>query len=188
VADADSFWNFSLALYAKPGVAPALIGLQDRLELDVNMLLYCCWAGAEGRSLAPADLAAVEAVAEPWQAEVVRPLRSVRRRLKGGFGQLPPERVEAWRARLNELEIEAERIAQEAMAAALRREQGDPAAAAAAHVAGNLRTYLQLRGVAAGASDDADLRSVVRACCPDLDLEEFSFESPLPRPAARPSA
>jgi uncharacterized protein (TIGR02444 family) len=185
-AAADSFWNFSLALYGRPGVAPALIGLQDRMGLDVNMLLYCCWAGADGRSLAPADLAAVEAVAEPWQAEVVRPLRSLRRRLKGGFGQLPLERVEAWRAGLNELEIEAERIAQEAMAGALRCEQGDPAAAA--HVAGNLGTYLQLRGVAAGASDDADLRSVVRACCPDADLEGLSFAAPLPPPAARPSA
>ena len=184
-ATGESFWSFSLALYGRPGVAPALIGLQDRLGLDVNMLLYCCWAGTEGRSLTPADLAAVEAAAEPWQAEVVRPVRSIRRRLKGGFGQLPPERVEAWRARLGELEIEAERIAQEAMAGVPQGEHGRRAAGAV-HVAGNLRGYLQLRGVAVTASDDTDLRAVVRACCPDADLEEFSFASP--RPAARPNA
>jgi uncharacterized protein (TIGR02444 family) len=187
VAAADSFWNFSLALYAKPGVAPALIRLQDRLGLDVNMLLYCCWAGAGGRSLTSADLAAVEAAAEPWQAEVVRPLRSIRRRLKGGFGRLPPERVDSWRARLGELEIEAERIAQEAMAEVLRPEQGNPAAAVT-DVVGNLRTYLQLRGARAGATDAADLRAMVRACCPDANPEEFNFESPLPRSAAPPNA
>jgi uncharacterized protein (TIGR02444 family) len=184
---ADSFWTFSLALYGRPGVAPALIGLQDRLGLDVNMLLYCCWAGAAGRALTAADLAEVEAVAEPWQAEVVRPLRSIRRRLRGGFGQLPPDRVETCKARLGELEIEAERIAQEAMAGVPQRQRGDPAATAA-HGAGNLSRYLQLRGVAVTASDDADLRSVLQACCPDADLEGLSFGSPLPRPAARPSA
>jgi uncharacterized protein (TIGR02444 family) len=183
----EPFWSFSLALYERPGVAQALIGLQDRLGLDLNVLLYCCWTGTEGRSLTPADLAEVEAAAEPWQAEVVRPLRSIRRRLKGGFGRLPPERVETWRARLGQLEIEAERIAQEAMAKAPRPEQGDPAAASA-HVAGNLRTYLHLRGVVVTASDDAGLRSVLRICCPDADLEGLSFESPLPRPAARPNA
>ena len=113
---ADStFWSFTLGLYGKPGVAPALIGLQDRLGLDVNMLLYCCWAGADGRVLSRDDLKAVEAVAEPWQSEVVRPLRALRRRLKGGFGAMPTDRVQAYRKRVNELEIEGEHIAQNAM-------------------------------------------------------------------------
>src|SRR5215813_13964122 len=110
-----TFWAFSLGLYGKPGVASALIALQDRLGLDVNMLLYCCWAGAEGRRLSREDLKAVEAVADPWQSEVVRPLRALRRRLKGGFGAMPAERVQAYRKRVNELEIEGEHIVQNAM-------------------------------------------------------------------------
>jgi uncharacterized protein (TIGR02444 family) len=171
-ATVESFWNFSLALYGRPGVAPALIALQDRLGLDVNILLYCCWAGSEGRSLTVADLAAIEAVVEPWQAEVVRPLRSLRRRLKGGFGALPADRVEAYRKRLNELEIEGERIAQEAMAAAPRGRSGP--APVVGWVAGNLQAYLELRRVAIGTSDDADLRAVVQACCPDADPEAIN--------------
>ena len=51
---------------------------------------------------------------------MVRPLRALRRRLKGGFGGLPADRVEAYRKRLNELEIDGERIAQEAMSALLQ--------------------------------------------------------------------
>lgn len=173
-AAAESFWTFSLALYGRLGVAPALIGLQDRLGLDVNMLLYCCWAGVEGRSLTPADLAAVEAVVEPWQVKLVRPLRLLRRRLKGGFGELPTDRVEAYRKRLNELEIEAERIAQEAMAAMLKGDRLNTAPAAGC-VAGNLKAYLQLRNVTVGASEDADLRAVVRACCPDAESETIKI-------------
>jgi uncharacterized protein (TIGR02444 family) len=168
----DSFWTFTLALYGRPGVAPALIGLQDRLGLDVNMLLYCCWIGSAGCALTVAELAAVEAAVEPWQADVVRPLRSLRRRLKGGFGAFPADSVETYRKRLNELEIEGERIAQEAMAA-VPRGRSDSASVAGV-VVGNLRAYLELRNVAVGASDDADLRVVVRACCPDAKSETIS--------------
>jgi uncharacterized protein (TIGR02444 family) len=173
-ATADgTFWSFSLALYGKPGVAPALIGLQDRLGLDVNMLLYCCWAGAGGRLLSHDDLKAVEAVAEPWQSEVVRPLRALRRRLKGGFGAMPAERVEAYRKRVNELEIEGEHIAQNAMAQPPHG-QSRPGASAAAAVAANLTAYLKLRHAPVDAPEHADLIAILRACCPDATADEIS--------------
>jgi uncharacterized protein (TIGR02444 family) len=175
----SAFWTFSLALYGKPGVAAALIGLQDRLGLDVNMLLFCCWAAIDDRRLTAADLAAVEAVAEPWQAEVVRPLRALRRRLKGGFAGLPVDQVEAYRKRLNELEIEGERIAQDAMAARLNA----GGAASGRHLglggtallAANLTAYLRRRNAAICEADNADLLSLVRGCFPAANLEEFSF-------------
>ena len=171
---ADStFWTFTLELYGKPGVAPALIGLQDRLGLDVNMLLYCCWSGADGKVLSREDLKAVEAVAEPWQSEVVRPLRALRRRLKGGFGAMPAERVEGYRKRVNELEIEGEHIAQNAMGQQPRgeRQAGDSAAAA---VAANLEAYLKLRHAPVDAPERADLTTILRACCPDATADEIS--------------
>src|SRR5262249_34357128 len=131
LSPADRFWAFSLALYGKPGVAPALLGLQGRLGVDVNLLLFCCWAGAEGRALSPADVAGVEAVTQPWQVEVIRPLRAVRRRLKSGFAAPPAESVETFRRRLGDLEIEGERMAQAAMAPLLPlRTPGDARAGA----------------------------------------------------------
>ena len=39
------FWDFSLEIYAKPGVAQACLALQDECGADVNLLLFCCWAG-----------------------------------------------------------------------------------------------------------------------------------------------
>jgi uncharacterized protein (TIGR02444 family) len=166
-------WSFTLALYGKPGVAPALIGLQDRLGLDVNMLLYCCWTGANGRLLSRDDVKAVEAVAEPWQSEIVRPLRALRRRLKGGFGAMPAERVEAYRKRVNELEIEGEHIAQNAMAQPPRGERR-PGVGAVAAVAANLAAYLKLRHAPVDDAERADLIAILRACCPDATAQEIT--------------
>jgi uncharacterized protein (TIGR02444 family) len=168
-----TFWSFTLGLYGKPGVAPALIGLQDRLGLDVNMLLYCCWSGADGRSLSREDLKAVEAVTEPWQSEVVRPLRALRRRLKGGFGAMPAERVEAYRRRVNELEIEGEHIVQNAMGQLPRGERRAGARAAAA-VAANVKAYLKLRHAPVDAPELADLATILRACCPEATVDEIN--------------
>jgi uncharacterized protein (TIGR02444 family) len=169
----DPFWSFSLALYGRPGVAPALIGLQDRLGLDVNMLLFCCWAGTIGRPLSAEDIAAVEQIAEPWQAEIVRPLRAVRRRLKGGFVGLPAAAVETYRKRVNELEIAGEQLAQEAMAGLLPATPALPSSAAL--VAGNLKAYLQTRRVVAGPPEEDDLTAVLHGCFPDASLEEVRF-------------
>ena len=79
VTDANPFWNFSLAFYAEPGVADSCIALQDATGLDVNLLLYCCYASSCGLPLAPAGLAAVEAACADWRDDKVRPIRALRR-------------------------------------------------------------------------------------------------------------
>ncbi|MSO65782.1 MAG: TIGR02444 family protein [Alphaproteobacteria bacterium] len=79
---ARAFWRFSLALYRRPGVAAACERLQDRLGCDVNVLLFCLWLGATGRSLDRAQFARTLAAASPWQQTVLRPLRQARRALK----------------------------------------------------------------------------------------------------------
>ena len=50
------FWQFSGAVYAHPGVAEACLDLQDRHGLDVNLLLFCAWAGVQGRVFDGGDL------------------------------------------------------------------------------------------------------------------------------------
>ena len=50
VRDEEALWRFSLAFYARPGVAEALIALQDRAGLDVNLMLFALWLGVSGRS------------------------------------------------------------------------------------------------------------------------------------------
>ena len=58
--DDGRFWAFSLEVYGRPGVAPACLALQDRHGLDVNLLLFCCWAASQGVTLDQRTLAAAE--------------------------------------------------------------------------------------------------------------------------------
>jgi uncharacterized protein (TIGR02444 family) len=169
----NPFWEFSLALYGRPGVAPALLGLQDRRGVDVNLLLYCCWMGSGGQLLSQADLARAGDVGLVWQQEIVHPLRAARRRLKQGFPGLYEESVETLRRRLGDIEIEAERVAQDAMAGL--RPIGGTAGAAAATTAANLKTYLRMREIRIAAAEENDLLAILRGCFPGAALDELSF-------------
>src|SRR3954468_3137554 len=79
----EGFWRFSLALYARPGVAEALIALQDRAGCDVNLILFALWRGAaHGHRLSHAELVKAEAAIAPLRRDVIEPLRRLRRSLK----------------------------------------------------------------------------------------------------------
>src|SRR5438105_8202307 len=79
----EAFWRFSLAFYARPGVAQALIALQDRSGRDVNLALFGLWLGVvRGAWLDAAGLTAAEAAIAPISAAVVTPLRRRRRQLR----------------------------------------------------------------------------------------------------------
>ena len=147
-AAGEAFWRFSLALYARPGVAAALIALQDRAGRDVNMMLYALWRGATaGRRLDVAALQAVAASIEPVAA-VATPLRALRRQLKGSAD----DDLQALRSRVAALEIAAERRVQYRLAA--RREVASrpvQAEAGFAAAAANLALYLGAEAEAAEA-------------------------------------
>lgn len=75
------FWDFSLAFYGRPGVAPACLALQDRFGADVNLLLLGFWRAHRGfPGWAEGEIARAEAAAGPVNA-VLRPLRRARRAL-----------------------------------------------------------------------------------------------------------
>ncbi len=111
--EAEALWRFSLAFYARPGVAAALLALQDRDGRDVNLILYALWQGLRGRRLASGDLAALAERAAP-PAAVAAELRGLRRRLAADRA---PD-IAALRRRLLALELAAEREVQRRLAAA----------------------------------------------------------------------
>lgn len=135
MSPAESFWSFSLAAYARPGVEAACLELQDRFAADVNLALYCLWIG---RPLDDAAMAAALETAAPGQARA-RILRDRRRAL--------PKVVDGGlRDRIKRAELDAERAEQEALAALARPAPANPRAAAA-----NLRLYAARLGVEARA-------------------------------------
>ncbi len=115
-AAVDSFWRFSLSIYARPGVAEALIALQDRDGCDVNMVLFALWSGAVGRRrLGPEDVAAARTAIAGLAADIVAPLRRLRRTLRPA----PDADFQEMRQRVLGLELVAERAVQRRLATTL---------------------------------------------------------------------
>lgn len=160
----NPFWDFSLAVYGREGVAAACLGLQERHGVDVNLLLFGCWAGHRGRALEPAEVARLMEAAGPWHEGVVRPLRAARRWLKAQDAA-PDSAAEALRARVEAAELEAEEIEQALIAGALAVDAG---AGAPGLAATNMMAYLDALGAARQADDAADLAAVLRGAWPDL--------------------
>jgi len=131
---ASAFWGFATALYARPGVADLCLDLQDEAGRDVNLVLLCLWAGEVlGLALDTGDLKNLAAAVKPWNAAAVHPLRALRRSLKGNA------EADAVRVKIGAAELEAERLAQRHLLAALpARRTGIPSPALGL---ANLRHY-----------------------------------------------
>jgi uncharacterized protein (TIGR02444 family) len=109
------FWRFSVKFYAVPGVAPACIELQDKADVDVNVLFFLLWNASEGRALNAAEVTELEHTIGPWRDIAVAPIRNVRRALKAPPPVIAPATVEDFRTRIKAVELEAERLQQEAL-------------------------------------------------------------------------
>jgi uncharacterized protein (TIGR02444 family) len=136
----DALWRFSLAFYALPGVAQALITLQDRDRLDVNLMLFALWLGVSGRGRLSSDgLALADRAICTIRAEIVEPLRALRR----GLRRDPDADVQRLRESVKAIELEAEKLAQRRLAGVAGPSRGETSPAdrlAAAHE--NFALYL----------------------------------------------
>ena len=83
-----NFWEFSVTLYAKDGVASACLNLQDTFEIDVNLLLFGCWYGFYFGEFDESTLDQALDFSRIWKTEVVQPLRNVRVWMKANSAKL----------------------------------------------------------------------------------------------------
>lgn len=104
----NAFWQFSLEVYARAGVAQECLALQEALNVDVNVLLFCAWLGARKLLLTGSDIEECMEAIQTWHNRVVRPLRGMRQQIKG-FAR---HEFEPFRAQVKGLELEAEQIEQ----------------------------------------------------------------------------
>ena len=168
----NPFWEFSVDLYGRSGVTPACLALQERHGIDVNFLLLSCWLAVTGRGRsADADLQSLMDTVSDWHGMIVRSLRSVRDRMKGGYKPAPNALVAALRDRIVAIEIDCERIEQQMLSNDLPPEPDDlpePEQLASDAVA-NLSCYFRLSGIDLNKEDVDDLVVVLNACFPDAD-------------------
>jgi uncharacterized protein (TIGR02444 family) len=141
------FWRFSLRFYRQEGVAEACIALQEAAGADVNLLLFLLWHGAHGRRLSEVEVERLEQAIAPWRERAVVPLRAIRRALKSPPGLVESGAAEVFRTRIKAVELEAERLQQEAMhdlvRAGLLGEAGSSVAEAAR---ANVAAYARICG------------------------------------------
>lgn len=78
----EDAWQHICALYADDATARDLLRRQDDEGLDVVLHLFGQWAASQGRPLGAAELAEADACVAAWRAQVVVPLRQVRRAMK----------------------------------------------------------------------------------------------------------
>lgn len=146
-ARGSPFWRFSLGFYRREGISEACIALQDQCGVDVNLLLFLLWLGLAKRRLSLEELRAIEAKSRAWSLAAVVPLRSVRRTLKGDSNLVAPTSAELFRTKIKAVELEAERLQQEALyALAQDISLGQAAASVEEAARANVRVYEVVMG------------------------------------------
>ena len=103
----DDVWSYALKLYARPGVEPACLALQEG-GADVCLLLVSAWLGSTGTAFLPSRMEALESAARDWRETVIVPLRSLRQRWRESAQR--DAALAALRDRLKQLELDAEKV------------------------------------------------------------------------------
>lgn len=78
----NPFWQYSLAVYQRPGVSELCLQLQDDWAADVNVLLCVSWLSSIGQPVTETVLDELLAESYEWTQQCIGPLRQARRYLK----------------------------------------------------------------------------------------------------------
>ncbi len=171
-------WDFALIVYRRDGVGEACLALQESHGIDVNVLLFCCWLGESGRGgLSVKDMAGALALVDRWHRDVVRPLRAVRNRIKGGLGSIDVEYSDPLRGQIMASELDAEHVEHMTLMAAFERPAAEPmppAEARAKDAAGNVALYFDALGVKLAAAETAQLTTILGGGFPELDRGQLA--------------
>jgi len=110
-----SFWDWSVATYARPGIKDALLALQNTHGFDINMVLWRLWLDQSHRAPTPEMDRAAHELSQRWRATVVGPLRAARDDIKHPPSGVDMAQALELRERILHVELEAERLQQDAL-------------------------------------------------------------------------
>ena len=106
------FWDFSLALYARPDVQRACLELQDTQAADVNLLLFLLFQASRGQPVTTEEIIAMDNEVRAWRESIIQPLRQLRRQLKTPLLPISPEAQSRLREQIKGLELTTEQLEQ----------------------------------------------------------------------------
>ncbi|MGP6430196.1 MULTISPECIES: TIGR02444 family protein [unclassified Pseudomonas] len=102
----SDLWSFALAVYARPGVEDACLRLQSA-GANVCLMLCGLWLEQRDATCDEARARQLLELTEPWDREVVQPLRTLRMQWKA-LAETDPL-LKGMREQIKGLELEAER-------------------------------------------------------------------------------
>jgi uncharacterized protein (TIGR02444 family) len=153
MTDADTnmattpFWRFSLHFYRQAGVSDACIALQDDCGVDVNLLLFLFWLASERQQLSTDEVKNLDDKVRDWRNLTIIPIRDARRKLKGAPTLVDPVKQEAFRTKVKAIELDAERLQQEALYAFTQSGPLGAQASPSAAARGNVSAYERVLGL-----------------------------------------
>jgi len=141
----SELWRYSTQVYQITDVEDSCLQLQNQFDADVNILLYCCWAGDKTHTLNNEEISALQTVSNPWQ-NILKPLRDARQMMKQHVIPIPADQRQQTVTNMSELEINAEHMAQLALEDCIdiTTKTASTELSNAECCAQNLFTYLQL--------------------------------------------
>ncbi len=158
----NDFWRFSLTVYARREVAEECLRLQQALDVDVNVLLFCAWMGTRTFILDGKDIEAAVSAVAAWHEHVVRPLRGARQHVK----TLHRDGLEKFRTKVKGVELEAEQIEQAMLFAFSKRLENSAGADPRDAVTRNVANYIAMKsGGAAGPGSELSAPQLIDAAC-----------------------
>lgn len=114
----DSFWDYSVQIYSKSGVADVLLSLQEQYGVDVNMLLFCCWVGLTRGTFTDELFDTAYEFSYSWREHAVNPLRHARTWMKETGCQstaIDREECMSVREKVKSVELRVEKLQQETL-------------------------------------------------------------------------
>ncbi len=112
VKNIDQFWAWSLKHYARDGVEPTLLKLQEDFNANINILLWACWS-AENFAQIP-DLVIRKSIDQTFALNhnITQRLRGARKFLKNWQSAVPNDDAEQLREKIKDAELCAEKVEQ----------------------------------------------------------------------------
>ena len=139
--EAEQFWNYSKKIYEP--LRATFLFLQDRFELDVNLLLLCFWLGKYRWVLTDKEFLVLIENVMPCRDHLIGPLRQARRFAKENDDITDSENLTT---KILLIELEAERLEQVTLIEALSKfcnKHTDDVCSEAELTVLNMKSYLK---------------------------------------------
>jgi len=103
-------WDYVTQLYSLPEVEKTCLALQQQQGADVNVLLLACWLGNKQMRITPELLQQIQSVSQPWQENILQPMRKARLAIKEHILLVPTDQLEQTRSNMLKMELNAEHM------------------------------------------------------------------------------